>query len=201
LFVDEDDMGSYDFSSNLTGENVASEREFKLEVLEWLNNGQPKLFRSPTEGNYIVRLLNVSMNPNDTVGRMLHTFSATAYEIAEYTYKNLSELNLISVGDPTTKQLRWETVELNKTGIGDENENLLKYKAVSLRMEGMIPGDRLYINDEIVRNDVDGNHIGFYVTIGATGSYVVDLNAGVEIKGVYFAESVLDNKNAVNGIV
>lgn len=201
LFVNEDDMGGHDFSSNLTSENVASEREFKLEVLEWLNNGQPKLFRSPTEGNYIVRLLNVSMSPNDTVGRMLHTFSATAYEIAEYTYKNLSELNLISVGDPTTKQLRWETVELNKTGIGDENENLLKYKAVSLRMEGMIPGDRLYINDGIVRNDIDGNRIGFYVTIGATGSYVVDLNAGIEIKGVYFAESVLDNKNVINGVV
>ena len=38
-------------------ENILLEREFKLEVLNWLNDGRPKLFKSPYEGNYIVRLL------------------------------------------------------------------------------------------------------------------------------------------------
>jgi hypothetical protein len=56
--------------------NIALEREFKIEVLNWLNNGKPKLFRSATEGNYVVRLMNISLSPNDTLGRMLHTFSA-----------------------------------------------------------------------------------------------------------------------------
>jgi len=73
---------------NLVGENIAAERVFKLTVLEWLNNGKPKLFRSPTEGNYIVRLMNTSLSPNDTLGRMLHTFSSTAYEIAENNHSN-----------------------------------------------------------------------------------------------------------------
>jgi len=31
-----------------------AEKVFKLEVLEWLTNGKPKLFRSITEGNYLV---------------------------------------------------------------------------------------------------------------------------------------------------
>ena len=202
LFINKDNLGRHDFSSNLTGENIASEREFKLEVLEWLNNGQPKLFRSPSEGNYIVRLLNVSMTPNDTVGRMLHTFSATAYEIADYTYKNLSELNLISVGDPTTKQLRWETVELDKEGVGQEGKNILRYKAVSLRFEGMIPGDKIYINDGITRIDDDGtNTLGFYVTIGVTGSYIINLESGIEVSAVWFAGSPTDNKNTNSGLV
>jgi hypothetical protein len=48
-------------TTNLTSYNITAERIFKLAVLEWLNNGKPKLFRSPTEGNYIVRLLNVSL--------------------------------------------------------------------------------------------------------------------------------------------
>jgi len=61
-----------------------------MEVLEWLTNGKPKLFRSPGEGNFIVRLMNTSLSPNDTLGRMLHTFSCTAYEIAEYNHKNLN---------------------------------------------------------------------------------------------------------------
>ena len=67
-------------STNLTPNNFAVERKFKLAVLEWLNNGKPKLFRSPAEGNYVVRLMNVSLSPNATVGRMLHTFTATGYE-------------------------------------------------------------------------------------------------------------------------
>jgi hypothetical protein len=34
---------------------------------------------------------------------MLHTFTATAYEIADYTYENLTKYGLISTGDPTVK--------------------------------------------------------------------------------------------------
>jgi hypothetical protein len=71
------------------------ERNFKLDVLEWLNNGKPKLFRSPTEGNYIVRLMNISLSPEDTLGRMIHTFSCTAYEIAENNYNNLEAYSFI----------------------------------------------------------------------------------------------------------
>ena len=80
-FVSKDDLGVTDCVTNLTDENIAVERKFKLEVLNWLTNGEPKLFRSPTEGNYNIRLMNVSLSPNDTLGRMIHTFSATGYEI------------------------------------------------------------------------------------------------------------------------
>ena len=31
----------------------------------------------------MIRLMNVSLSPNDTLGRMLHTFTATAYEISD----------------------------------------------------------------------------------------------------------------------
>lgn len=72
-----------DLPHNLSSSNIRNEREFKLAVLDWLNNGEPKLFRSPTEGNYVVRLMNVTLQPNDTLGRMLHTFSATGYEVEE----------------------------------------------------------------------------------------------------------------------
>jgi hypothetical protein len=59
-----------------------------LDALAWLNNGKPKLFRSAAEGNYIVRLMNVSLTPNDTLGRMLHTFNCQACEVADYTFEN-----------------------------------------------------------------------------------------------------------------
>jgi hypothetical protein len=69
------------FMTDILDENLMYERIFKLEVLEWLNNGKAKLLKTATEGNYLVRLINVSMSPNDTLGRMLHSFSATAVEI------------------------------------------------------------------------------------------------------------------------
>lgn len=84
------------FATNLTGQNIYNERKFKLEVLEWLTNGELKLFRSPTEGNYIIRLMNVSMSPEDTLGRMLHTFNATAYEAQELNLENLRALGFFS---------------------------------------------------------------------------------------------------------
>ena len=66
--------------TDLNDTNIYNERRFKLEVLKWLNNGEKKYFRSPTEGNYIVRLMNISLTPIDSLGRMLHSFSAQAYE-------------------------------------------------------------------------------------------------------------------------
>jgi hypothetical protein len=78
------------------GEKITRERIFKTEVLNWLNNGKPKLFRSPTEGNFIVRLMKISLSPEDKLGRMLHTFSSTAYEIAAFNCENLRKLNLLT---------------------------------------------------------------------------------------------------------
>lgn len=82
-------------TTNLTSDNFTLERRFKLAVLDWLNNGKPKIFRSASEGNYVVRLMNVSLSPNDTLGRMLHTFSATGYECMEFNYNKMKENNLI----------------------------------------------------------------------------------------------------------
>ena len=68
-------------------------------------DGKPKLFRSPGEGSYIVRLMNVSLTPNDTLGRMLHTFSSTAYEVADFNYTTLGEMGFISIADMTITSL------------------------------------------------------------------------------------------------
>ena len=95
-----------DLKTNLSAENIYNERKFKLEVLEWLNNGEAKIFRSPTEGNYIVRVMNVSLTPNDTLGRMLHTFQCSAYEIAEFNFQNLVRAKLINLPINSTSNLK-----------------------------------------------------------------------------------------------
>ena len=106
--------------TSLTNNNIEAERRFREAVLEWLTNGKPKLFRSATEGSFIVRLMNVSLSPNDTLGRMLWTFSATAYEIDENSMINLQKYHLLPIQDSsighnefTPKALNVNT-ELNK---------------------------------------------------------------------------------------
>lgn len=182
LFVNKrsQEYAAQDFSNqrttNLISSNIYNERNFKLEVLEWLTNGEPKLFRSPTEGNYLVRLLNVSLSPNDTLGRMLHTFSATAYEIGDCSYETLTEWNIIQTDSDTPSQLRGESIDLSSATI-IKGQNLLEHEASSVRLEGLIPGDKIQFT-------IDGK--SHEVVIGVTGSYLIDLQNDVAITSLSF---------------
>ena len=79
------------------------EREFREQALNWLNDGEPKLFRSMTEGLMAVMLMDISLTPNANLGRMVYSFSATAYEIADghslETLDSLGIINIPGVGD------------------------------------------------------------------------------------------------------
>ena len=99
-------------TTNLEDYNISAERKFKLEVLDWLNNGNVKLFRSPTEGSYLVRLLNTSLTPTDTLGRMLHTFNSTAYEIGDCNYDNLFQYGFVNKNQFNLNQMHYKNVKL-----------------------------------------------------------------------------------------
>ena len=102
-----------DTTTWLTGDNYYRERQFKLAVLDWLNDGKPKLFRSPAEGNYIVRLMNVTLSPNDILGRMLHTFTCSATEIAAPTFDNFYNYGFVVEDYIETRDIRIEQIDLN----------------------------------------------------------------------------------------
>lgn len=158
-------------TTNLLDYNIAAERIFKNHVLDWLNDGQVKLFKSPGEGNFIVRLMNVSLSPMDQLGRMLHTFTATAYEIAEFNADNLAYYNLIDPRETLETQTRWVTIDIHKrvyeyldsTGksleeaIGDKIK-LNKRNAISVDFIDMMPGAHMLLDGEEIQ-------------IGATGAY------------------------------
>ena len=73
------------------------EREFREEAMKWLNDGEPKLYRSMTEGNMAVMLTDISLTPNATLGRRLWTFTATVYEIADAN--SLTTLDSLGIFD------------------------------------------------------------------------------------------------------
>ena len=174
-------------TTQLVDYNVSAERTFKLAVLEWLNNGKIKLFRSPSEGNYLVRLMNVSLTPEDRVSRMIHSFQATAYEMMEFSYENMLKENIIFIKQPDLTQLRWEGLQFatdinpyddRYTKIGNiwylQGDILVSHHAArTVRFDGMVPGSIVYVRTK--GNDMES------IEIGTTGSYQVDIGMEIDV--------------------
>lgn len=152
--------------------NIALERNFKLKVLEWLNNGKPKLFKSPYEGNYIVRLMNVSLTPVKELGRMLHSFTSTAYEIAECTYENLVAYGFIDVAIPSDLISLWRSYDLSDDDLINGNGDIiidLENGIERFTVQDMMPGDMIYLTFSDEPDELP-------VMIGITGSYTYESN-------------------------
>lgn len=87
------------FGTDQTHNTIFMERKFREKVMEFLDDGGYKVFKSPTEGNIIVGLMGVQFTPQEPTNRMIYNFSATAYEVMDYTLDNMNELGILSVGE------------------------------------------------------------------------------------------------------
>lgn len=74
------------------------EREFREKIMDFLYANTIKLFRSTAEGNILVKLMDISFTPNETLGRMIYTFNATAYEIDDCSLENFERYGVQSIG-------------------------------------------------------------------------------------------------------
>lgn len=72
-----------------------------------------------------MRLLNTSLSPNDTVGRMLHTFQSQAYEVEKYSYEKLKEYGLTQRNDFVDTVPKWSTVSVADFQKRDDDENFV----------------------------------------------------------------------------
>ena len=164
---------------NLKGYNLFAERTFKLEVLDWLNNGRPKLFKSPGEGNYIVRLMNVSMTPEDALGRMLHNFTCQAYEMGDaHSQFDLLNCGLLHIKDYETESFRpsyhWRTEWLYKYYANEHTDEdyfeIEEYGIIAFEAHDFIPGDWFEIHK---KGAGDSENDWEKIVIGATGNYIM----------------------------
>lgn len=188
LFISKEEIYLKDETTNLIDSNVASERMFKLKVLEFFNNGKPKLFRSPAEGNYIIKMINVSMTPLDQLSRMLHNITGTAYEIADCTYKNLKDMGFIVINNVSdNKVTRWATVPLLNNDFATTGQNVLEHAPIHhIKLDDLPPGTVFTIGYE-GDNNVD-------IVIGPTGSYEAYSEEGIyrlSFKSAIVSESIL----------
>ena len=156
-------LNYHDYSDTV----IALERNFKLQVLDWLNDGKPKLFKSPYEGNYIIRLMNVSLTPVKELGRMLHSFTSQAYEIAECTYDNLVAFGFIKPSTPSDLIGLWKTYDLTDPSLRDGNGDIIiefEHGVQNFTIQDLMPGDIIYLS--FANQDEE-----LPIMIGITGSY------------------------------
>lgn len=175
---------------NFTGYNHFAERKFKLTVLDWLNNGELKLFKSPGEGNYIVRLMNNSLSPMDQLGRLIHTFTSSAYEAADNSIAALLAAGIVKLDAATpVPEYQWETVWLHEGYNQIENKEKKYYTPIKVWDED---GSLKYISikkpEGIISFEVHDllhyDHISIHykgnaaddfedIVIGPTGNYIM----------------------------
>jgi len=88
---------NYNEENDITQYDYIYEREFRNLVSDFLYDGKPKLFKSPTEGNILVRISDVSMSPHQELNRIIYNFDSQAYEIADSTIDNYKKYNLLDL--------------------------------------------------------------------------------------------------------
>lgn len=180
---------NYDFKDytnrDLVSENITKERYFKNYILEWLNNNKYKVLKTPTEGNFIVQLMNISLTPIDSLGRMLHTFQATAYEMDEYNYENMKKYDIIPAKLITNNSLRIESICLSDIGFNPFNSFQIKRNNnIDLQLDDS--GDYFYINFSNIKLE-QIQLFGFGKSITELGILenepIIEIIYGIDIEG------------------
>lgn len=181
LFMQRSDFADDNFrdTTDLTDENIAAELRFKTKVLEWLTNGEVKLLRSPYEGNFIVRLLNVSLAPQETLGRMLHTFTCTADEVADYSISALVNYNILAANEYK------ETFSLNllKESLAAQGKNEAEIETAITNMDF----SKNFVCSKVEISCDKGYESQLYGTIVKWGenSYIIDRSGNCTLTAAY----------------
>lgn len=72
------------------------ERDFREKVIEFLYKNNVKLFRSLTQGNMLVKLTNITLNPIQSLSRRIYSFSCNVTQIDACNGQNYKKYNILN---------------------------------------------------------------------------------------------------------
>lgn len=64
------------------------EKGYRDDITDYLYQNKVRLFRSPTEGNILVKLMNITLTPNGQLDRRIYSMQCTAYEVDTFSIEN-----------------------------------------------------------------------------------------------------------------
>lgn len=110
---------------------VTWERDYREKIMDFLYKHNVKLFKSATEGNILVKLMDISFTPNQTLGRRIYTFQCTAYEVADNTITNIGYYDIQTINTIIKSNTKDNIIDLNKESqsvLGQWNDIILANK-------------------------------------------------------------------------
>lgn len=156
------------------------EREFREQLVAWLNDGEPKLYRSMPEGNIAVMLTDINLTPDSQLGRLLYNFSATMYEVGDgYSLEELNNLDIINIPNKEAIYLTDFTLD------DDEEEDIL----------GTLVTSTWYLN--ISSNSNLGNWIGGTAITHNTSNLWADMSIKEQLDEYYGNTNDQVNENSI----
>ena len=91
---------NYNVNNNINYFNdFIQQKNFRQKVLDFLYENNVKLYKSATQGNILVKLMNITLTPNNSLGRRIYTFNCTAYEIDDFNYENCIKYDIQDKGE------------------------------------------------------------------------------------------------------
>lgn len=148
------------------------EREFREKVMDFLYANKVRLFRSATEGNILVKIMDINLTPNATLGRRIYSFTATAYEIDAATIKNYDKYGISPLGTYDT------LLQFASDYVGQYNEVIpANTEALTLIQEKYEKYAKENYKVEIQNLDflrLEFENDPYLIKEGADGPYVVD---------------------------
>lgn len=161
---------------NLTPNNLILEKKYRDSVEAFLLDNNYKIFKSPTEGNFIVILTNISLSPVATLNNFLYNFSFTATEIMDYNLDNILSYNIVqknSLMETSEKDLIvYNTNQIY--GSYDSSTNLMKlildkinddiggkFEIVDTKIKN-ISFESLNDNGEVINLNIDNKIVSFF---------------------------------------
>ena len=140
--------------------------------MDFLYANKVRLFRSATEGNILIKLMDINLTPNATLGRRIYSFTATAYEVDAATIKNYDKYGISLLGTYDT-QLQFandyigqydEVIPANTEALSLIQKKYEKYAKENYKVEIQnLDFLKLEFEDE-----------PYLIKEGADGPYVVD---------------------------
>ena len=153
----------YNIEHGIMQRDFTYERDFRQKVLDFLQDGKPKLFKSPSEGNIIIRLTDVNCNPNKTMDRLIYSFSANANEIDEATMLNYLKYGFYNPGSYSVDFSVLYTYLGQLTGKFKPTDNIFKLIYEKYDSQGRNYGGNSYRLENITRVKITINDPPFRV--------------------------------------
>lgn len=187
-------INSLENINNLTDDYYFVERKYREIIIDFLNDGEYKLYKSPTEGNILVVLTDVSLIPKEELGRLVYSFSATAVEVDEPSLKNLNEFNLINIGEFQEQIGDTKTICGQVSGLFTESDDIMQ--AIIKNCHQVIDNsDYEYQFKDLKAISIDAYpNQDFNTQINVVNTEIVQKKNALEIETVEYKKTKIKNK-------